>query len=158
MQLFFTVKQLGRRKDFLTLRPYTFDASPRTLRELIAELVRQEVRRFNAVPTEDSSMENRPAKVETVLRFLTETELQQTAEQVGKVGFNARYDARKADESQAVTTAIQAFEDGIYRVFQESRTPEHTPMELEQLDTKLDLADGDRLTLIRLVMLAGRMW
>lgn len=66
MQLFFTVKQIGRRKDFLTLCPYSVDSVPRTLRELITELVRQEVQRSNEVKSESPSVENHEtAKVES---------------------------------------------------------------------------------------------
>ena len=51
----------------------------------------------------------------------------------------------------AVAAALQAFEDGLYRVFAGT-------VELEKLESPLTLAPDENLTFIRLTMLAGRMW
>ena len=52
---------------------------------------------------------------------------------------------------EAVAVAVQAFEDGLYRVFVNGE-------EAEKLDERLALQDGDEVSLIRLTMLAGRIW
>ena len=47
--------------------------------------------------------------------------------------------------------SVQGFEDGLFRVFLGDR-------ELENLDEKVEFAEGNEITFIRLTMLAGRMW
>ncbi|MBQ3915895.1 MAG: hypothetical protein II690_04830, partial [Ruminococcus sp.] len=58
---------------------------------------------------------------------------------------------REQNLEPAVNNAIQAFEDGLYRIFQGEN-------ELEGLDTAIDINANDELTFIRLTMLTGRMW
>ena len=52
---------------------------------------------------------------------------------------------------EAVKTAIQGFEDGLFRVFRGMD-------ELTELDREEKFNEGDEITFIRLTMLAGRMW
>jgi len=140
MKIFVTMKQAGKRRDYLTAEPFELPENPANLRELIAMLVKQQVAGYNAKQLETP-----------VFRFFSEAELQNTAEQTGKIGFKTRYGEKKADEKQAVETALQAFEDGLFRVFAEDA-------ELEKPNAPLVLQEGAKLTFIRLVMLAGRMW
>ena len=56
-----------------------------------------------------------------------------------------------ADEEKAVGNALQCFDDGLVRVFLNGE-------EVAALDQQLDLAEGDVVTLMRLVFLSGRMW
>ena len=62
-----------------------------------------------------------------------------------------RMDKGEAELSKAIETAVQGFEDGLFRVFLGDR-------ELENLDEKVEFAEGNEITFIRLTMLAGRMW
>ena len=71
--------------------------------------------------------------------------------QVGKIAFGINYGGKEQELEPAVNNAIQAFEDGLYRIFQGEN-------ELEGLDTVIDINDNDALTFIRLTMLTGRMW
>ena len=137
MILYCTVKQVGSRKSFLANRPFEFATPPATTRAFLVELVRSQVTAYNNAEIE------KPLHV-----FLSEAELQTTAEQAGKVGFGTRYNAKQADEAKAIETAILAFEDGLFRVFKGED-------ELADLDAPLAVAEGDSFTLVRLVMLAG---
>ena len=105
MELFVTVKQVGKKHALLAKRPITFSTPPKLLRELIAELVRREVARFL-----------RSAAGEPAI-LLTEDEIALLAEQTGKVGFSTRCGERSVNEAQALETAYSAFRDGLFRVF-----------------------------------------
>ena len=140
MRIFVTIKQLGKRRDVLGRIPFDLPEAPRTLRDLLTMMVETMVAQYNA------------RKLETpVFHYLAEDDLRNSADQTGKIGFGTRYNENDADPECAVTTAIQAFEDGLYRVFAGNT-------ELTSLDAPLELAPDETITLIRLTMLAGRMW
>ena len=71
--------------------------------------------------------------------------------QIGKIAFGIVYGEKKPDVQKAIETAVQGSEDGLFRVFLGDR-------ELENLDEKVEFAEGNEITFIRLTMLAGRMW
>ncbi len=139
MKILVKIKNPAKRKLLMDLE-VELPAYISTLRELLTEMVRWQVAEYNA------------KKLETPLQFfISENELQQQAETTGKVGFGARYNERNADPDQAVEVAIQAFEDGLFRIFAGTD-------ELTVLDEPLTLADGAEIMIIKLTMLAGRMW
>lgn len=70
---------------------------------------------------------------------------------IGKIAFGIVYGEKKPDVDEAVKTAIQGFEDGLFRVFRGMD-------ELTELDREEKFNEGDEITFIRLTMLAGRMW
>ncbi len=82
--------------------------------------------------------------------FLTESEIsdQSTA---GKIGFGRIYSDKKADSKKAVETALQGFEDGLFRII-------IGDVEATELDEPLTIHENDILTFIRLTFLAGRLW
>ena len=69
----------------------------------------------------------------------------------GRVGFGRIFSDKKADFEAAAENALQCFEDGLVRVFQNED-------ELEGLDSPIEIREGDRFTFIRLTFLAGRLW
>ena len=139
LNLVVSVKQLGRKKPVIGARDLVLDQEPGDLRGLISAIVIQEVARYNAKTPE-----------EPILLHLTQESVDDAAE-AGKVGFGARYNEKNQDPAAAVANALQSFEDGLFRIFVNDD-------EVEGVDTALSLKDGDRLTFIRLVMLAGRLW
>ena len=70
---------------------------------------------------------------------------------IGKIAFGIVYGEKKPDVDEAAKTAIQGFEDGLFRVFRGMD-------ELTELDREEKFNEGDEITFIRLTMLAGRMW
>jgi len=130
---------VGKRRPVLTQTPYTLPAGISTMRQLIEAIVRQEVETYN-----NRGLEN------MLVPFLLEEEIAAQST-TGKVGFGRLYSDKKADPEKAVLTAIQGFEDGLFRVL----IREHEP---ESLDVPLNLCEGDTLTFIRLTFLAGRLW
>ncbi|MGG1518207.1 hypothetical protein ABE504_22505 [Paenibacillus oryzisoli] len=139
MNIYVTVKSIGKRKPHLTKKAYELTSSPTNLRELIREIVADNVRLYN------ERAEDQP-----LIPFLTLEEIEARGAE-GKVGFGTRYDDRQADEAEAVDAALLAFEDGLYKVFIREE-------EAMELDAGIDLKDGDDIAFIRLTMLAGRQW
>ena len=90
------------------------------------------------------------AEAGDVLRYLCEKDIENEA-QTGKVGFHAVYREGRADEDQALRTALEAFSDGLVRVFQNET-------ELTDPDQPLKILEEDVITLLRLTFLSGRLW
>lgn len=136
-----TGKAIGRRTplfaDFSVPPPEDASEGGITLRDLIECVVRHEVAEF----------QKRQADRQ-FLRVLTEREIQAGAES-GKISAGAsEVEPQEIDADQAVGTAVQAFEDGIYLVVLDGQ-------EQRQLDAQLFLQPDSQLTFIRLTLLAG---
>lgn len=138
MTLYINIKQLGKRKNAVEKVPFDYPCTPKTLRELLVETIKL------CVASYTGRMEQQDSKV------LGKEEMEDMAA-VGKIAFGVVYGGKKPDEKTSVSAAIQAFEDGLFRVFLGDT-------ELEELDAPIHLKEGDTLTFIRLTMLAGRLW
>ena len=138
MKIVTRVKQAGKRKNLLADKIYELEKSPETLRELITEIVVQNIEEYN------SSTDN------TIIAYLIEKEIGEAAK-IGKVGFGERKNKNKQDLGEAVENAVYSFTDGLYFVLINGEKQ-------EELDKVIALNDGDEVVFIRLVMLAGRMW
>jgi hypothetical protein len=139
MKFYVNLKKAGSRRFALEKVPYETERSLAVLRDLLAFLVHTEVERFNA-RTEEGD----------VLRYLCEADVEAQA-QTGKVGFDAIYREDLADEDRALKTALEAFNDGLVRVFQNET-------ELTELEQPLNLQEEDVVTILRLTFLSGRLW
>ena len=136
MRIYIHCKQLKKRTASVTDCLWEWEKDPATLRELLTLLVTASVESYNKRIRTTS----RPGPV-------TE-ETMDTMAVIGKVSFGMPFGTREADGLKAIETAIQGFEDGLFRIFVNDR-------EIEQLDVPLALADGDAITILRLVMLTG---
>jgi len=112
------------------------DGRPLTLRELIERVVRAEVAEFR-----ERQQERR------LVRFLSAREIGEQAER-GRVDFGGRELEQEVDDDEAVGTALESFEDGLYLVLIDGR--EH-----ESLDEQVLVGQDSRVTFLRLVALAG---
>lgn len=139
MKIYIQMKAAGKRRPVLDHIPYELPDHVSTLRGFLTELVRIEVERYNEKGTDVQ-----------VVPYLTKEEIEDRAE-AGKVDFGRIYSEKRADTAKAVENALQCFEDGLVRVFQNDR-------ELDQLDGPVQIQEEDRFTLIRLTFLAGRLW
>lgn len=139
MKLYVNVKQAGSRKNYITKEEISLKTIPKTLGELIGEIVSNNVREFNE-----------KVKGQKVIDYLTSEEIKDKLE-VGKVSFGEMNNTTKANLNKALECAYLAYEDGIYRVF-------IGDIEAGGLYEPLEVKEGDVLTFIRLTMLAGRMW
>lgn len=133
------IKQIGKRKNILA--PITIDIGepPKTLRDLITQIVTINVTQFNENTSDQS-----------IVSYLTPESIEDQSI-TGKIGFGTKYNSSAQDMDKAIENALVSFEDGIYRVFISGE-------EKENLDESINIYDGDEVVFIKLVMLAGRMW
>ncbi|MHC4200868.1 MAG: hypothetical protein ACYSU0_12825 [Planctomycetota bacterium] len=115
------------------LRP---DGDSLTLRTLITRIVQTEVEAFK-----------KRQRKKRLLHALTAKEIVEGVAK-GKVDMGGRDLDQEVDEEQAVGTALQAFEDGLYLVIVDGE-------EQRDLDRQVFLKPDSRVTFVRLVMLAG---
>lgn len=139
MNIFVNLKSVGKRKPALEKSPYTLPESIVSLRQLIEAIVRHEVEQYNRRGPEN-----------ILLSFLTEAEIADRSI-VGKVNFGCLHSDRIANPEKAIPSALQGFEDGLFRVLVGET-------EVRELDAPLQIHEGDTLTFIRLTFLAGRLW
>lgn len=139
LKVFITVKSLGKKKNHLDRLGWQLSEAPLTLRALIMDVVATNVRQFNERQVEMP-----------LVPFLMQGDIELQGKS-GKVGFGTLYNEKKANEDEAISAAILAFEDGLYRVFINDN-------EIEGLDDALMLNESDEIAFVRFTMLAGRMW
>ena len=134
-----TIKQLGKKRSKVSEVDFSLSNKPDTVKQLIQEAVHTCVEEYNI------RVRNREAA-----KPLTQEEISDMSES-GKIAFGINYGGKEADEEEAVRVAVQAFEDGLVRIFQGE-------VELTELKQKIELQENDLLTFIRLTMLAGSMF
>lgn len=134
------IRQLGKKRNAINAVPFVLPKQPNTVRDLITSVVMVCVAAYN----------ERVRKGETVIRPMTQESLADM-ETVGKLAFGVNYGGREADEATAIVTALQGFEDGLYRIF-------HGQTELTTLDEAVNLSQKDEVTFIRLTMLTGSIF
>ena len=139
MNIYIKLKSAGKRRPVLDNTPYTLPDGINSLRQLIEAVVRQEVEKYNK-----RGLDN------MLVPFLSEAEIEEQST-TGKVGFGRLYSDRKADPEKAVETALQGFEDGLFKVICGEK-------EATGLEEPLEIKENDVLTFIRLTFLAGRLW
>ena len=137
MKIIINVKSLSRKK-VIHQEEVELTNNISTTKDLITELVKINVEKFN-----------KKIDDKNILSIITNENIAKAA-RIGKIGDEVHGD-KKANLEKALDTAYLAFEDGLYCIFINDE-------QTEKLDDSLNLKDGDILTLIRLTMLAGRMW
>lgn len=131
------LKRLGKKK--IHLLEYELEKKPESLRELIEQCVKNEVKRYN---------EKR--KDIKLLSFLSPIEIEEQSE-TGKIGFGDIENTELAKIDEAVSNAILAFEDGLFVVFIDDN-------EIKNLDKVLSMNQNATITFIRLTFLTGTYW
>jgi len=132
-------KTFGRKQALFPTWKIDVDETdlPSTLRGLIECVVGEEIASFR---------ERREER-----RFVRALTARQIAEGVerGKVDAGGREEPEgDVDDAQAVATAIQAFEDGLFYVFVDD-------VQIEKIDDPVRLEADSRVSFLRLVALAG---
>ena len=139
MRVYIQVKQLGKRKCSIEKMPVDFPVPPAHVQELIEAIVSWQVSEYNERLQQSE-----------VLKYLTQEEVEDKAAS-GKVGFGVNYNGKPGAEAEAITNALQSYEDGIFRIFIDD-------MEAGDLSSPILLEEDSTLTFIRLAMLSGRLW
>lgn len=140
MTIRINIRQLGKKRNTINAVPFVLPNHPSTVRDLITSVVMVCVAAYN----------ERVRKGETAIRPMMQESLSDM-ETVGKLAFGVNYGGKEANEATAIATALQGFEDGLYRVF-------HGQDELTTLDEAISLSEEDELTFIRLTMLTGSIF
>lgn len=123
MQVRVTIKQLGKKRSKLSEMPFFLSSRPEDVKGLITQVVHTCVTDYN----------NRVKNGEHVKPLSNEAidEMQE----IGKIAFGINYGGKQADEQTAVMTALQAYEDGLVRIFLGSE-------ELNGLTEKINLKEA----------------
>lgn len=135
-------KALGSRKPLfadwsIPFPPEWRDEGGLTLRDLIARVVRSEVQAFRQ-RQEDRQM----------FRALTARQIAAGAEKGKITSGGSEAPAQPVDEEEAVATACQAFEDGLFLVVIDGE-------EEREIDREIHLRPDSQIAFVRLTLLAG---
>lgn len=135
-------KALGSRKPLfadwsIPFPPEWRDEGGLTLRDLIARVVRSEVQAFR------QRQEDRQ-----VFRALTARQIAAGAEKGKITSGGSEVPVQPVDEEEAVATACQAFEDGLFLVVIDGE-------EEREIDREIHLRPDSQIAFVRLTLLAG---
>ncbi len=123
--------------DWSVPLPDALVGKPVKLRDIIDVIVRAEVEAFRKRQRE-----------RRLFRVLTAREIEEQAER-GKVApGGSEVPEQKVDEDEAVRTALEAFQDGLYLVIVDGE-------QITDLDTPVPVRPDSRIMFVRLVLLAG---
>lgn len=139
MRLFYQQKTIGKKSRKLQKIAFTIEEPVYTLKDLLLQLVTQEVQNYN------EKVLDTPLHI-----YLTEEQLEDAIHH-GKIHFGEKKNTTVQSLEQAKSTVIQAFEDELFLVI-------HNEEQLNTLTTPLTIQEDDVFTFIKLTMLAGRIW
>ena len=132
------IKQIGSRRDRIGEVPFMIENRPDTVAAFITECVKTLV----------ALQKDRTNK--SKLKPLSEAELEAMSK-VGKIAFGELFNKKEADCDEAVSNALKAYEDGLFRIFIDEA-------EAGSLNDSIEIRDDSVVTFIKLTMLAGRLW
>lgn len=131
------VKKIGKKIASVEPTPFEIEGIPTTAEELVTACVRSCVAAYN------SRIDDREP------RWISDEHFAAMAA-AGKMAFGLPFSDKKADANEAVQTALQAFDDGLFRAFVGET-------ELESRKQAIKIGENSEVTFIRLTMLAGRI-
>lgn len=148
MKLMFEQKKPGRIRQSIEPVEIEIAGVPSTVGALIEAIVRACVEVFNRKALKAPDRDNMDSdSIHNVIGSDRVDDLVET----GRVAFGIVYNGKMEDSDKAVINALQCYEDGIFRIFLNGKP-------LGELQEGIKLNDGDTLTVVRLTMLAGRLW
>ena len=139
IQIYVAMKHMGNITKKVKEHSFVLCNAPRTLRELVEEAVKSCIKAYRARAN--------GAKSPTPL---TDEQFDSMRE-LGKFAFGVHYNENEINEAKAIAIAVEAVADGLVRVFKGNE-------EITELDSELEITEGDVFTFVRLTMLSGRMW
>ena len=149
MKLLFEQKKPGRIRQTVEPAVLEIDETPASVRALIDASVRACVRAFNLKASCSPDIDSMDADWR---HPAVDTETIENLASAGRVAFGFVYGCcRPVDPDKAVADALQGYEDGIFRIFLNGRI-------LGELNEEIRLNENDLITVVRLTMLAGRLW
>ena len=133
------MKQLGKKRNKIDGEKFFLETRPENVEELIRGSVHTCVKAYNErfLKGENAG----PLSAEDI----------ENMSEIGKIAFGINYGGKTADEQAAVSNALQAYEDGLFRIFIGEN-------EAGELSSEINISEGERITFIKLTMLTGRLW
>ena len=131
------LKKLGKKK--IKQFEVELQSSVENLEELIVEIVKSEVKRFN------DKQEN-----PSIVSFLSNQAINEQSES-GKVSFGDMYNQDKAIEHEAIENALLAHTDGMFVVFVDDE-------EIKDLKENITITEHSEVVFLRLTFLTGTYW
>lgn len=148
MKLLFEHKKPGRRRRSIEPVLLDLNSKPATVGSLIEETVRSCVEAYNAKAVNAPGREELDAdSLHSVIGSQSIEDLAET----GRIAFGMVYTDKIQDPEKAVANALQCYDDGLFRIFLNGKP-------LGGKDDSIQLNECDLLTVVRLTMLAGRLW
>ena len=146
MKIYLQQKRPGRARQTIAPCPIDLTAGLNTTGALISSLVRIMVSAYN------DRIDNVPADPDADRQAnpIAEDQIENLAE-AGRVAFGLICNSKKEDPEKAIANALQCHEDGIFKMFLNGS-------QLGPNESRIEITDGDTLTIVRLTMLSGRMW
>lgn len=139
MKLKINIKKMSRKQNEITQIEIAYPNEIKTVRELLTETVKIMVTEYK------QRMDNGE-----LLSVLSKQQIEDKSSS-GKIGFGINYGKKRPNLEKSIQSALECFEDGIVVLFINGE-------QVEELDAGIFLKDGDELTFVRMVPLAGRMW
>lgn len=146
MKIYLQHKSPGSTRQPITSCPIELSVRPDTVGALISSIVRTVVSAYNEriddnLTDPDADRHANP---------MTECQINDLAE-TGRIAFGFVYNNRTEDPQKAIENALQCHEDGIFKMFLNGKP-------LGPNESRIEVTDGDTLTIVRLTLLSGRMW
>lgn len=142
MEFWVQIKTIGKRKMGLEKVKYHVPIKSNQdlcVDQFIASIVKEEIASYQ-----------KRAEQTGLFSILSGQEIAAELE-AGKVSFGGLYHYREVDEKKAIHNALQCFEDGLVRIFQNEEA-------LESLNQCINISSDDVFTFVRLTFLAGRLY
>jgi len=135
MIVFVQQKSLGSKKEELLKKEIDIPLSETLkLRDFLSQFVQYELNAFNQ-RLSDSVLLHNLEQIETR----------------GKISFGDRINTHSLKDGEAISIVLQAFEDGLFAVFQNDHP-------LEDLEESFSVKEHDVFSFIKLTFLSGSIW
>lgn len=148
MKLMFEQKKPGRIRQSIEPVEIEIDCIPSTVGALIEATVRVCVDAFNRRVMQAPDRDD--MDTDSIHNVIGSDHINDLLE-TGRIAFGIVYNGKMEDPDKAVINALQCYVDGIFRIFLNGKP-------LGELNEDINLNEGDTLTVVRLTMLAGRLW
>ena len=146
MKILFEQKKPGRLKQ--TIKPMVVDIDLKN--HTVDGLITSTVKRFVEIYNDSFSQTPEEFDNDTQHAVISSRDISDLAE-AGRVAFGIVFGGKPVVEEEAIINALQCYEDGLFRIFLNGT-------QLGRGKEYIDIKEGDTVTIVRLTMLAGRMW
>lgn len=137
LKIILSVKSAGSKNQFIK-EEEIFVNGITTTNQLIEWLVEDNVEKYNKKEIDKN-----------IFEYLTTEEIEEK-NIYGKIGFGDRKNDKQQNVDKAKEVALLAYYDSLIRLFVNDNEKIY--------NERIELVDRDKVTLIRMTMLAGRMW